>query len=146
VIVITAQGRLAHQPELKMLRQTSVCEFRLLSNRFARGEEQVEAVTFFCYGEEAEAFCEGVEKGQLISATGTQESQRWTDSFGRERTIVKYRLTWWNAGPRPRPRTRVPGSTGRPRPGSEQPARETSRPRLALAQEHAGKTLGSGLI
>jgi single-stranded DNA-binding protein len=100
MINITASGRLAHQPELKMGRQTNVCEFRLLSSRYARGEEHTEAVTFFCYGEEAERFCELTEKGQLIEATGTQETQRWTDASGTEKTAVKYKLTWWQAGPR----------------------------------------------
>lgn len=102
MIVITAQGRLAHQPEVRMLAQGCVCEFRLLSNRFARGQEHVEAVTFFCYDEEAEVFCERAEKGQLISATGTQETHRWTDGSGQERISIKYRLTWWEAGPRPK--------------------------------------------
>lgn len=104
-----------------MLKQTGVCEFRLLSNRFARGAEHVEAVTFFCYGEEAEAFCERAQKGQLISATGTQETDRWTDAAGQERTRVKYRLTWWEAGPRAvRARLQEDGSTGRdPLAGSE---------------------------
>ena len=102
MIVITAQGRLAHQPEVRMLSQGCVCEFRLLSNRFARGQEHVEAVTFFCYDEEAEAFCERTEKGQLISATGTQETHRWTDNSGQERISTKYKLTWWEAGPRPK--------------------------------------------
>jgi single-stranded DNA-binding protein len=118
MIVITVHGRLAHQPEVKLLRQTSVCEFRLLSHRFARGEEHVEAVTFFCYGEESEAFCERVQKGQLISATGTQETQRWSDASGQERTFVKYKLTWWEAGPRPKPRMQEPASAGRRRTGS----------------------------
>lgn len=100
MINLTASGRLAHQPELKMGRQTSVCEFRLLSSRYAKGEEHTEAVTFFCYGEDAERFCELTEKGQLIEATGTQETQRWTDAGGNEKTSVKYKLTWWQAGPR----------------------------------------------
>ncbi|MEJ8838126.1 single-stranded DNA-binding protein [Ramlibacter sp. AN1133] len=149
MIVITAHGRLAHQPELKMLRQTSVCEFRLLANRFARGEEHVEAVTFFCYGEEAEAFCERVEKGQLVSATGTQETQRWTDGSGQDRTFVKYKLTWWEAGPRPKPRGQEPASTGRQQAASGQHRRETSRSRVAAAppaQEQGRNPPAPGLI
>lgn len=51
MIVITVNGRLAHQPEIKILPGgASCCEFRLLSTRFARGEEHVEAASFFCYG------------------------------------------------------------------------------------------------
>lgn len=101
MIVITAHGRLAHEPELKTGSNTTFCEFRLLSTRFAQGQEHVEAVTFICFGAEAERFCERVEKGQLISATGTQQTRKWTDASGAERTSVKYGLTWWEAGPRP---------------------------------------------
>jgi single-stranded DNA-binding protein len=152
MIVITVHGRLAHQPEVKLLRQTSVCEFRLLSHRFARGEEHVEAVTFFCYGEEAEAFCERVQKGQLISATGTQETQRWSDSSGQERTFVKYKLTWWEAGPRPKVRTEETAAPGCQARGSaargtapDRPAAPAaSRPRAA--HENAGQTAARGLV
>lgn len=125
MIVITAQGRLAHQPEVRMLPQGCVCEFRLLSNRFAHGQEHVEAVTFFCYDKEAEVFCERTEKGQLISATGTQETFRWRDGSGQERTSIKYKLTWWEAGPRPkgsRPQEQAPSGRHAPSPA------ETRRP------------------
>lgn len=101
MIHITASGRLAHQPELKVGRQTSFCEFRLLSSRYAKGEEHTEAVTFICFGEDAERFCEITEKGQIIEAAGEQETQRWTDAAGTEHKAVKYKLTWWSAGPRP---------------------------------------------
>lgn len=153
MIVITAQGRLAHQPEVRMLPQGCVCEFRLLSNRFARGQEHVEAVTFFCYDAEAEAFCERTEKGQLISATGTQETHRWTDGNGQERTSIKYRLTWWEAGPRPKgSRQQERGPSGRPAPApaeqrrppqrSEVPARVPSAP----AQQSDDSPQAHGII
>lgn len=103
MIVITAHGRLAHQPELKMLTGGgSVCEFRLLSSRFAKGEEVTEAVTFFCFDEEAEKFCESTEKGQLISATGTQETSIYNDAQGSRKSFTKYRMTWYSKGARPR--------------------------------------------
>lgn len=154
MIVITAQGRLAHQPEVRMLPQGCVCEFRLLSNRFARGQEHVEAVTFFCYDEEAEAFCERTEKGQLISATGTQETQRWTDGSGQERTSIKYRLTWWEGGPRPKgARQQEQGPSGRQAPApadqrrqqpqrTEAPARAPSAP----AQQGDDSAQAHGII
>lgn len=129
MINITASGRLAHQPELKMGRQTNFCEFRLLSSRYARGEEHTEAVTFFCYGDEAERFCEHTEKGQLIEATGAQETQRWTDASGAEHKAVKYRLTWWHAGPRP-VRSRQQGEQGSPAGGRD--------PRAAAQTRSAG--------
>jgi len=102
MIVITVQGRLAHQPEVQIGRGKPWAEFRLLSNRYAHGEEHVEAVTFVCFGDEAERFCELTQKGQVINATGTQETRRWTDQGGQQRTSVRYVLTWWQAGPRPR--------------------------------------------
>lgn len=129
MINITASGRLAHQPELKMGRQTSCCEFRLLSSRYAKGEEHTEAVTFFCYGEEAERFCEATEKGQLIEATGTQETQRWTDAGGNEQKAVKYKLTWWHAGARPN-RNRQPNDNREqaPAPRGNFPGQRASAP------------------
>lgn len=102
MISITATGRLAHQPELKMIPGGSqVCEFRLLDSRFYKGQEVTEAVTFFCYGEMAEEFCSTTVKGQEISATGTQETQIYTPAAGPTRTYVKYRLSWFSRGRKP---------------------------------------------
>lgn len=102
MIVITANGRLAQQPELRALPGgSSVVEFRLLSNRYAKGQEVVEAVTFFCYGDQAERFCENAEKGQVVIATGTQETQTYKDGQGQQRSYVKYRLSNFELGSRP---------------------------------------------
>lgn len=111
MISINVVGRLAFQPELKLLPKGSVCEFRVLDTRFAKGEEIVEAVTFFCYDELAEELCERCEKGQIIEATGAQETQRYKPQGStEERIVVKYRLTWFKPGPKPR----TPGGDGRP--------------------------------
>lgn len=132
MILITVTGRLAHQPEVKMGRQTNFCEFRLLSTRFARGEEHTEAVTFICFGEEAEHFCEVTEKGQLIEAAGTQETYHWTDNHGQARTNVKYQLRWWQSGPKanrsrqqeaPRQQGRTPQAEQRPPAPTASPSR-----------------------
>lgn len=120
MISITASGRLAFQPELKIGKQTSFCEFRLLAIRYAKGEEHTEAVTFFCYGDDAERFCEMAERGQFVEATGTQETQHWTDAGGQQRSAAKYKLTWWQAGPRPR-RSHQPAAAPRGR-AAAQPA------------------------
>jgi single-stranded DNA-binding protein len=102
MISITATGRLAHQPELKMIHGGSVvCEFRLLDSRFHKGQEVTEAVTFFCYGDMAEEFCSTTVKGQEISATGTQETQSYTPPNGPAKTYVKYRLSWFSRGRKP---------------------------------------------
>lgn len=102
MISISATGRLAAQPELKMIPGGSqVCEFRLLDSRYHKGQEVTEAVTFFCYGEMAEEFCSTTVKGQEISATGTQETQTYTPADGPTRTYVKYRLSWFSRGRKP---------------------------------------------
>ena len=102
MIKIDAQGRLAFQPELKLVGNNfKVCEFRLLSSRWAKGQEHTEAATFFCFGEDAERFCELTEKGQEISATGVQETSHYTDSKGEKKTTIKYRMTWWEGGRKP---------------------------------------------
>lgn len=101
MITITAVGRLAAQPELKVLPNMQVCEFRLLSTRFSRGQEHTEAVTFVCFGEDAEEFAATCVKGQEISATGVQETQMYTPPNGTPRQYVKYRLTWFKRGRKP---------------------------------------------
>jgi single-stranded DNA-binding protein len=101
MITISVHGRLAAQPELKMLGKTSVCEFRVLSTRFSKGEEHTEAVTFFCFDRDAEEICSTTVKGQEFDATGTQETSRYTDAGGNSKSYVKYRLTWFSRGRKP---------------------------------------------
>lgn len=114
MITITTTGRLASQPELRVVNPTfQVCEFRLLSTRFARGEEHTESVTFFCFGEDAEEFCSTTVKGQEISATGVQETSRYKDRNGQEQVFVKYRMTWFQRGRKP--------FTGQRNAGSQEP-------------------------
>ncbi len=149
MIVITAHGRLAHQPEVKILPGgTSSCEFRLLSTRFAKGEEHVEAVTFFCYGDEAERFCDNTEKGQLISATGTQETQHYR-SGEQDKHFVKYRLTWFEKGPKPnRAGQRPAGSAARP-PSAQRQSQAPRQPSQGGQWEAGGEQMErvpSGLI
>lgn len=103
MIVVNGNGRLAATPVLKPLQDGCVCEFRLLSSRFARGEQITEAATFFCFDQEAERFCEMAEQGQFVFATGIQETSYWVDRVSQERkSFVKYRLTGWELGPRPK--------------------------------------------
>jgi single-stranded DNA-binding protein len=138
MILITAHGRLAHQPELKLLPGGGcVCEFRLLSTRFAKNEEHVEAVTFFCFDDEAERFCEATEKGQLISASGTQETRTWTDGNGQSKSFVRYRLTWYEKGPRPNRGTRAAQGIV-PAPAGKRSARTPG----TEARKHPGGTVG----
>lgn len=103
MISISAVGRLAYQPELKMIPGGGrVCEFRILDSRFHKGQDVTEAVTFFCFDDMAEEFCSATVKGQEISATGTQETQTYTPpNGGTSRTYVKYRLTWYRCGRKP---------------------------------------------
>lgn len=99
---MVAVGRLAHLPELRFGQQVPFCEFRLLATRKTRREDVTEAVTFICFGEEAEEFCELAQKGERIWAEGWQETHRWTDSGGQARTTTKFSLhRWSNTGPLP---------------------------------------------
>lgn len=102
MIIVTAHGRLAFESELKMGQNTSWCDFRVLSTRYAGGEDHVEAVDFVVFGDDAERFCQRLVKGQLISVSGTQNTRRWTDSSGSARSTVRYVATWWEPGPKPR--------------------------------------------
>ena len=97
MISISVVGRLAAQPELKILPGgLQVCDFRLLDSRLSKGQEVTESVTFFCYGALAEEFCSTTFEGQEISATGTQETQTYTPADGKPRSYVKYRLSWFS--------------------------------------------------
>ena len=101
MITITARGRLAFQPELKLLGKGAVCEFKLLSTRMYKGQPVTEAVTFVCFDNVAEDFCGTTVKGQEIEATGVQETQHY-EKDGVKRSFVKYRLTWFARGFKPR--------------------------------------------
>ncbi|QHE89365.1 single-stranded DNA-binding protein [Hydrogenophaga sp. BPS33] len=139
MIVINVHGRLAHQPELKILGNGgAVCEFRLLSSRFAKGEEVTEAVTFFCFDGEAEKFCETAEKGQLISASGTQETSSYTDAAGVKKSFTKYRMTWHAKGARPR--SSHPVAQGSDGTGSQRPTSD----RYGAGRQAAGNTRMNG--
>ena len=98
-----AQGRLAFPPELKVYaNDVRVCKFKLIANRFEKGQSVAETATFFCFGEEAERFCETVEVGQFVSATGVQETYHYVDrNTQKPGFFVEYRLTWFQAGPKP---------------------------------------------
>lgn len=97
MITISVHGRLAFQPELILLPNGAACEIRVLSTRFAKGQEVTEAVTFICYDDMAEKLCSSMVRGQEISATGTQETQ-----WHQEKQYVKYRMTWYQPGFKPR--------------------------------------------
>lgn len=106
MIVLHATGRLAEQPEVTLYGNTRVCKFRLLSTRFAQGKEHTEAVNFVCFNDEAERFAELTVKGQVIEATGTQQTHLYDASDGSgKRSFVSYALCAWQAGPKPRPKT-----------------------------------------
>lgn len=136
MMMLTAHGRLAHQPELNLLPSgTAVCEFRLLSTRYGKGGvEHTEAATFICYGEMAENFCSTTEKGQEIFATGTQVTKEY-EGAGGKKTYVKYQVTWFDRGRKPyRGERAASGSDGSrsgppPRPQASNPPR-ANRPSM----------------
>jgi single-stranded DNA-binding protein len=144
MISISVVGRLAAQPELKILPGgLQVCEFRLLDSRFSKGQEVTEAVTFFCFGEVAEEFCSTAIKGQEISATGTQETQTYTPADGKPRSYVKYRLSWFSRGRKPYTGERNQGQnySGTRQSGPEQQENQLSQ-RPARFQPEREKQFG----
>jgi single-stranded DNA-binding protein len=128
VITLIANGRLPEQPTVKELPGGGlVCEFRVLSNRYARGEEHVEAVNFVIYGENAARFAEGTEKGQMVYVGGTQETRRYTAGDGTQKTVVRYVVTHFEKGPRPRPKAADEAPPAQ-RPTAQRPAGRHATP------------------
>lgn len=105
MILIKADGRLAHEPELTLLPRGAVCEFRVLDTRYSKDGEQTEAVTFFCFGDDAEWFCQNAMKGQIVHVAGTQETRIWKpEGSDKAKHFVRYRTSrdFIQLGPRPR--------------------------------------------
>lgn len=138
---MNAVGRLAHEPTLNVGRGQPWTEFRLLDNRMSRGEKITEAVTFVAFGELAESFCQRAEKGQMIFAWGRQETDRYSDRAGQERTRVRYVMFHFETGPPPA--RRDPADA--PRKAARQPAPpNNTRPPPVDAEDDSDP--GGGII
>jgi single-stranded DNA-binding protein len=136
--IMNAVGRLAHEPSLNVGKGMPWTEFRLLDNRMTRGEKVTEAVSFVAFGELAENFCQRAEKGQQIFAWGRQETDKFVDREGQERTKVRYVLFHFETGPA---RTRQePAEAPQRRPPAPAPS---AKPRAAEPPTHNDEDSGS---
>jgi single-stranded DNA-binding protein len=136
MILIKADGRLAHEPELTLLPRGAVCEFRVLDTRYSKDGEQTEAVTFFCFDDDAEWFCQNAMKGQVVHIAGTQETRTWKpEGSDKAKHFVRYRTgrDFIQLGPRPR-------SAWQQGAGREQRSQAGS----ASAEKSPGNAEGSG--
>lgn len=105
---ITGSGRMAVDPTLTKVSPTfTVCNFRVLSNRWAPKGDVIEAVDCFATDEVAERLTKLVQKGQVIEIMGVQETSTFESSSepGKKRTAVRYRIVHFVPGPRPKART-----------------------------------------
>jgi single-stranded DNA-binding protein len=100
-IYVVASGRLAAQPELQAIGNNGnvKTEFRLLCGR---KNAVTEAISFFAFGDDAIRLCENAVKGQEIECSGHQETSHFTGSDQQPRTYVRYRLTHFTLGYKPR--------------------------------------------
>lgn len=104
MFTLIAFGNVAKQPVVELIgtNGTAKCEFTLLSDRYYRGESITEAATFVAFGEDAERFAEYVVKGQHVEVTGYQETSRWKDAQGQEHVRVRYHMTHFVPGRKPK--------------------------------------------
>ncbi len=109
MITISATGFIGEKPQLLTVGQSAQkCEFDIIWTRRSRtgGEWKThwERATFVSWGEEAQQVAELLEKGNIVNATGVQETSEWVDRETKQkRTKVKYKLTAWSKVHMPRP-------------------------------------------
>lgn len=153
MFTMTGHGRLVAEPHLQQVgNNQSLVNFRLISNRWTSKGEVPEVVTFFAFGDMAERFASVAVKGQIVYATGVQETSKGTGRDGGEREYVQYRLLHFTLGPKPRAPSQ--GDTEGPRSGESRPrapastyghsnqSRAPQQPRSAPAQRPAGSADG----
>lgn len=156
MFTMTGHGRLAAEPHLQQVANNqSLVNFRLISNRWTRNGDVPEVVTFFAFGEMAERFASAAVKGQIVYATGVQETHKGRSRDGGEREYVQYRLLHFTLGPKPRApnqsdaeahragesRPRAPASSD----GQSNQNRPPQQPRSAPAQLAAGGADGGSM-
>jgi single-stranded DNA-binding protein len=157
MFTMTGHGRLVAEPHLQQVgNNQSLVNFRLINNRWTSKGEVPEVVTFFCFGDLAEKFASVAVKGQIVYATGVQETSKGKTREGAEREYVQYRLLHFTLGPKPRAAGDQGGGEGqrggesRPRPqapsGSQgNQSREPYQQRSAPAQRSAGGADGGSM-
>lgn len=156
MFTMTGHGRLVAEPHLQQVANNqSLVNFRLISNRWTKNGEVPEVVTFFAFGEMAEKFASVAVKGQIVYATGVQETSKGKGRDNVEREYVQYRLLHFTLGPKPRAASQ--GDAEGPRGGESRPrapasadgqshqSRAPQQPRSAPAQRPAGAAQGGSM-
>lgn len=83
----TQIGRLTSDPEIRNVGDKSVCQFSIAVGGMKEGD-----VSFFqveSWGKTGEAVSKYSHKGDRVCVTGRLKQQRWADSSGANRSIVK---------------------------------------------------------
>lgn len=147
MITVIAVGYCPRQPELRVLSETAVkCEFEVLSKRNVKEGGNwvsvIESATFVAWNDQARRLAEHLTAGREITATGRQETSRWTDATGVKKSRVVFRLTDFEfGGPRPERRSdNSNGNTGSSEYRGEPPA-ERERPRANTPQPRYAQPL-----
>ena len=91
---VLVEGNLTRDPVLAATpKGTPVCNFSLATNRFYRGEEEIEReVSFFdveTWSRLAERCGEQLAKGRSVRVVGRLKQDRWNDKDGNPRARVK---------------------------------------------------------
>lgn len=140
MITIMATGYCPRQPELRVLSESTVkCEFEVLSKRNTKEKGAwitvVESATFVAWNDQARTLSEHLTAGREITATGRQETNRWTDATGPKRRVV-YRLTDFEfGGPRSDRRAEQSNAHAASSDYHGQPPAERERPPTHSAQQ-----------
>src|SRR5512135_1922754 len=85
-------GRLTRDPELRQVKNSSVCKFSIASNRSytVNGEKREKVSYFNCvsWGKQAEILNQYLKKGMQVVVNGSLDQQQWTDSNGIKRYSI----------------------------------------------------------
>jgi single-strand DNA-binding protein len=100
-------GRMARDPEIKFLPSGStVCNARILINLPGAKRDdgqQPDGFDLTIWGDDAQAFCDGTHRGDLVDVSGRVKSESWTDrSTGEVRTKLVVTVDQWSLAGQPR--------------------------------------------
>ena len=112
-------GRMARDPEIKFLPSGStVCNARILVNLPGAKRDdgqQPDGFDLTIWGDDAQAFCDGTRKGDLVDVSGRVKSESWTDrSTGELRTKLVVTVDQWSLAGQPRPAAAPAAPAARP--------------------------------
>jgi len=101
-------GRMARDPEIKFLPSgNTVCNARILINLPGAKRDdgqQPDGFDLTIWGDDAQAFCDGTHRGDLVDVSGRVKSESWTDrNTGEVRTKLVVTVDQWSLAGQPRP-------------------------------------------